>query len=54
MNDFNLDADSPTPPRAGQDRFNLAREEEEGADLLEEERRRQQIIADEDSEQSMP
>ena len=51
---FNLDADSPTPPRGNQDRFNLTQEEAEGENLLEEERRRQQILADEDSEQSMP
>jgi len=53
-NEFTLDADSPSPHQKVKSKFDLAEEEAEGADLLEEERRRQQILADEDSEKSMP
>lgn len=50
-NDFTLDADSPEPKASG--KFNLTKEEQEGASLLEEERDRQRLLEDEDSEHSM-
>ena len=51
-NEFTLDADSPDVKASS--KFDLAQEENEGASLLEAERNRQQLLADEESENSMP